>query len=82
MINQLKTNKTKISDKDKNKIIVAKIVNYMKTNLNKNLLAELNDKISCLHNFCKGDGCGLTSDTLIDIFIAKFLTKNLSEFLE
>ena len=77
-----KPTKTKVSDKDENKITIVKITNYMKTNLDKNLLTELNDKINCLNNFCKEDGCGLTSGTLIDMFITKFLTKNLSEFLE
>lgn len=47
----------------------------MKINLDEKILAELYGKINCIDNFCKGDGRGLTSGTLIDIFITKFLTK-------
>lgn len=79
-----KTTKQKISNKVSvnNNIVLTKIVNYMKTNLDKDILTELSDKINCLNNFCKGDGCGLTSGTLIDIFITKFLMKKLSKFKE
>ena len=75
---------SKVSDKDSinNDIVLIRIVNYMKSNLNIDTLTELNDKINCLNNFCKGDGCGLTSGTLIDMFITKFLIKKLSEFNE
>lgn len=72
----------KIEILDSNDHILMKIVNYMRTNLNKNLLTEMNDKIRCINNFCRGDGCGLTSGALIDIFITKFLSKNLLEFKE
>lgn len=65
-----------------NKKILNKIMNYLKTNLGADLLIEMNNKINCLNNFCKGDGCGLISGVLIDMFVTKFLTNNLSKFKE
>lgn len=73
--------KTKILEKENDAIIV-KIMTHLKKHLKRKITTELNDKINCLNNFCKGDGCGLTGGTLIDIFITKFLIKNLPKFKE
>lgn len=42
----------------------------------------MHDKIDCINAFCKGDGCGLTGGTLVDIFVTKFLTTTLPQFKE
>lgn len=71
-----------ISTQQINNKILKNIIKHIEKNLDKKLISELTNKINCLNNFCKGDGCGLTSGILIDIFITKFLTQNLPNFKE
>ena len=55
-----------------------KVFKYMKKQLNDEVLQELSDKCVSINTYCKGEGCGLLSGSLIDLYITNFLKKLLN----
>lgn len=72
-INLLLKNTTKYND-----LILNIVYDSLIKELNINKLQELSNKCHSINNFCKGDGCGLSSGNLIDIFITNFFSKNFN----
>jgi hypothetical protein len=50
---------------------------YIKKKLNDEKLQELSNKCNSINNHCKGDGCGLLSGNLIDMYITSFFNNEL-----
>jgi hypothetical protein len=71
-----------INDKDLEEEILQKILLYLQNNLSNYDLQELSDKCYALNTTCKGNGAGLSSGTLIDMFISSFFKDKLEEYEE
>ena len=65
-----------------NLIVLRKIMEHLIKTLDSEIMIELNDKIKCLNDYCRGDGCGLMGGTLTDMFIIKFFELKISTFKE
>lgn len=50
---------------------------YIKSKLNEKKLQDLSNKCNSINLSCKGDGCGLLSGNLIDMYVTNFLKKEL-----
>ena len=59
-----------------------KILNYIKNNLTESDLYTLVNSCKSITTACKGDGVGLSSGYLIDMYISKFFTTKLTEYRE
>ena len=59
-----------------------KVCTYLKKTLDKKRLQDLSNKCISINNACKGDGGGLSSGLILDIFISKYFKDNLSEYTE
>lgn len=85
MTNNTKTKtKTKINNEVKNEIKCNKeniniVYDYIKKKLTNDKLQELSNKCNSINIYCKGDGCGLSSGILIDMFITNFLKNELDK---
>ena len=55
-----------------------KAFKYIKKQLNNEFLQELSDKCISINTYCKGEGCGLLSGCLIDMYITNFFKKILN----
>lgn len=49
---------------------------------NKELMKDFSTKVHAISSKFKGDGCGLSSGTLVDMFVNEFFEKNLKENYE
>lgn len=77
-------NELEIKEKNiiSNKENLNKLLLYLKTNLSNDDLQDLSNKCNAINTECKGDGCGLTSGSLIDMMISKFFKSKLNGYKE
>ena len=78
-LSKLSVNDDKVVDKD-NELLNA--LKYLRLNLNSDLLQDITNRCLALTNYCKGNGAGLTSGTMIDMLICELFKKNLPEYQE
>lgn len=58
------------------------IYNYLRTNLSPERLQELSNKCDAISVKCKGDGAGLLSGALVDMFLSEYFHANLDAYKE